>query len=269
MIKLVLNMQSIDSHLDLRLSDYKLLKTKEENTDFFIADNEKTAIRLLQSDFKIKSVFCLPKYFQKHEDLIRLRLKEMSSCFVAEKSVFESTIGYSIHQGFMAIGYKKWAELDELTSSHVLFNAIADSENIGSMIRSCVALGMKSLVFDSQCSPPYLRRSVRVSMGSIFSAKIVLTEDIKYFIENQKQKGFKIIALSLPREGSMFQNITKSLYDFIKVDKFILIVGNEADGIDLEYLSLADEILYIPMKNQIDSLNVSHALAIALSHILR
>ncbi len=261
-------MPIIESHLDPRVSDYSLLKGKIDNADIFVADNEKTTLRLLESDYQIKSVFCLRKFFDKYERLISSKLTSLNDCYIAEKGVFENTIGFSVHQGFMAIGYQKWAEHTDLNSPKILFNSIADSENIGSMIRTGTALGVNSHIFDSTCASPFLRRSVRVSMGTMFASKLCRITNGKEYLLQEKASGHAILALSLPREGSSLLEKTKSIYEFKKLEKFVLVVGNEATGIEQTLLSLADAILYIPMKNSVDSLNVSHALAVALSHIM-
>ncbi|EOQ94750.1 RNA methyltransferase, TrmH family [Leptospira wolbachii serovar Codice str. CDC] len=261
-------MLTIDSPQDPRLAAYQLLKAKEDPSDRFIADHEKTAIRLLNSTLRVESVFCTPKYWEKHKDLIQSKLSDTNQCFVADKSLFEKTIGFSVHQGFMAVGYQRWNSLSEIESPILLVNSIVDSENIGSILRTAAAFGIQSVLFDSKSASPYLRRSVRVSMGSLFQIRLVRIPDPRETIISLKASGNLILSLSLPREGTDLTSKTKSVYEVGKQNKFVLVVGNEAEGIESEVLSLSDQLIYIPMKNQIDSLNVSHALAVALSHLL-
>ncbi|TGL33397.1 TrmH family RNA methyltransferase [Leptospira perdikensis] len=261
-------MQIIQSPQDPRLAAYQLLKAKEDPSNTFIADHEKTAIRLLHSHLKVESVFCMPKYWEKHKDLIQSRLQESNQCFVAEKSVFEETIGFSVHQGFMAVGYQKWGSLKEVTAPMLLVNAIVDSENIGSILRTAAAFGIQSILFDSKSASPYLRRSVRVSMGSLFQIQLTRISNPTDTLRLLQNTGHRILSLSLPREGESLLSKTKSIHEIEKQNKFVLVVGNEADGVESDVLNLSDNLIYIPMKNQIDSLNVSHALAVALSHLL-
>ncbi|TGN06704.1 TrmH family RNA methyltransferase [Leptospira bandrabouensis] len=261
-------MQNIHSAQDPRLSAYQLLKAKEETSDKFIADHEKTAVRLLTSNLEVESVFCMPKYWEKHKGLIQSKQLQPNKCFVAEKSVFEKTIGFSVHQGFMAIGYQKWSSLSEVESPILAVNYIVDSENIGSILRTAAAFGIRTVIFDSQSASPYLRRSVRVSMGSLFQISLVRTQNLRETLISLKASGNQILSLSLPREGDNLISKTKSVYELKKQNHFVLVVGNEAEGISPDVLNLSDLLIYIPMKNQIDSLNVSHALAVALSHLM-
>ncbi|PJZ43824.1 TrmH family RNA methyltransferase [Leptospira brenneri] len=261
-------MQIIHSPLDPRLTAYQLLKSKEDPSDTFIADHEKTAVRLLQSSLQVESVFCMPRYWEKHKNLIQSKSIDTNKCFVAEKSVFEETIGFSVHQGFMALGYQRWASLSEIKTPSLLLNSIVDSENIGSIIRTAAAFGIQSILFDSKSASPYLRRSVRVSMGSLFQIQLIKIQNLKERISDLQGSGKKIISLSLPKDRDHLLSKTKSIYEIGKLNDFVLVLGNEANGIEEEILKLSDLLAYIPMKNQIDSLNVSHALAVALSHLI-
>lgn len=262
-------MQIIHSPQDPRLSAYQLLKAKEDPSEKFIADHEKTAVRLLHSYLRVESVFCMPKYWEKHKDLIQSKLTDPNQCFVADRSVFEETIGFSVHQGFMAVGFQKWNSFSDVEPPMLLVNSIVDSENIGSILRTAAAFGIRAVLFDSKSASPYLRRSVRVSMGSLFQIELVRIPNLTETLTSAKKSGNKIISLSLPRDGVGLSAKTKTIYEIGKQNNFVLVIGNEAEGVDPKVLDLSDQLVYIPMKNQIDSLNVSHALAVALSHLLK
>lgn len=261
-------MQKILTPHDERLSDYSLLKSKESPSEFFIADHEKTAVRLLLSDFEVTSVFCTEKYWLKHKDLIEKKLMDPNQCFVADKSIFEETIGFHVHQGFMAVGKQRWVEVKDLQFPILIINSIVDSENIGSILRNAAAFGIQSILFDSKSASPYLRRSVRVSMGAIFQLQLAKVTSLSTALIGFKEKEGNLISLALPKENHQLQSKTKTVQEIGKPNNLVLIIGNEANGIEEGILERSDLIGYIPMKNQIDSLNVSHALAVALSHLL-
>ncbi|XDD48598.1 TrmH family RNA methyltransferase (plasmid) [Leptospira sp. WS39.C2] len=261
-------MQIIQSPLDSRLTDYHLLKSKESDSEYFIADHERTAVRLLNSDIEVKSVFCTEKYWEKHKSIIESKLKDQNHCYVADKSVFEETIGFHVHQGFMAIGKQRWSKNLNFEHPILVINSIMDSENIGSILRTAAAFGIRTIIIDSKSASPYLRRSVRVSMGAIFHLNLVNTTDLVGQIKKLKGSGSSIISLSLPKETNSLSGKLKTIREIENPKNIVLIIGNEANGIEEEILHLSDILCYIPMKNQIDSLNVSHALAVALSHLI-
>ncbi|TGL00837.1 RNA methyltransferase [Leptospira bouyouniensis] len=261
-------MQKILSPHDERLRDYHLLKSKESPSEYFIADHEKTAVRLLKSDIEVKSVFCTEKYWLKHKDLIDKKLIDPNHCFVADKSIFEETIGFHVHQGFMAVGKQRWVEVKDLQFPILIINSIVDSENIGSILRNAAAFGIQSILFDSQSASPYLRRSVRVSMGAIFQLQLAKVTNLSTALIGFKENGGNLISLALPKEDPQLVSKTKMIQALGKPNNLVLIIGNEANGIEDHILETSDLIGYIPMQNKIDSLNVSHALAVALSHLL-
>lgn len=205
-------MQYIQSPQDPRLAAYQLLKAKEEPSDKFIADHEKTAVRLLNSSLTVESVFCMPKYWEKHKDLILSRLPDINSCFIANKQVFEDTIGFSVHQGFMAVGFQKWTELCEATSPMLFVNSIVDSENIGSILRSAAAFGIKTVLFDNKSASPYLRRSVRVSMGSLFQIQLVRIQNSTETLTSFKNQDTQYYLLASLEKGKIYyQKLNQSM----------------------------------------------------------
>ena len=252
----------IDSE-DLRVKDYSLLKAKQENNNYFVSDHEKTVLRLLHSNLKIKSIFGTPKYITKHISLIHSKLKD-DSIFVASEKMFESTIGFRVHQGFMAVGYTPNLNNKLPPSNQILLcNSLVDSENMGSILRTVASFGLSSVLLDEKCIHPYLRRSIRVSMGNIFSLSIQKSLGIQKDIQLYKDHGFKIICLSLPKKEEANHSI--KIGEFTFPEKFILILGNESFGISEELKKVSDFFVYIPMYDGVDSLNVSHSLAVCLA----
>lgn len=248
---------------DSRVADYSLLKAKEENIFTFVSDHEKTVLRLLHSKLKIKSIFGTPKYINKHTSLIHSKLKS-DSIFVASEKIFESTIGFRVHQGFMAVGYTPNLTNQLPFSNQILLcNSLVDSENMGSILRTSASFGLSSILLDEKCIHPYLRRSIRVSMGNIFTLSIQRSMNIHKDLQTYKDHGYKIICLSLPEEKGA--NYYRKIGEFSFPEKFILVLGNESFGISEDVKKESDFFVYIPMYDGIDSLNVSHSLAVCLA----
>lgn len=260
-------MEWIEDPNDPRVSAYSLLKSKEERVETFVADHEKTVLRLLHSSFEVPSLFCTEKYFQKHKDLILKRETSGTKIYLASDILMEQTVGFSLHQGMLALGKKRWSQPESLEAPCLFTNGIVDSENMGSLLRTSAALGVRSFAVDGKSASPYLRRSVRVSMGAIFALQMAEALDPIAFLTQQKEKKTLLVALSLPKNSFVSKQI--SLYDALPKKPFLLVVGNEAYGIEETILDLVDYHLYIPMQDGIDSLNVSHATAIALSYLIK
>jgi tRNA G18 (ribose-2'-O)-methylase SpoU len=255
----------IQDPYDPRIEMYRLMDRKEKIDRYCIADHEKTVQRLFQSDWEILSVLGTKDLLDKNWEEIGKRNNKIS-VYEMEKEILDQTIGYRIHKGLLAIGKipqsKNW---DLISGNIVLLNQIADSENTGSIIRTSVGMGISNLATDQKSSSAFLRRSVRVSMGNIFFQNIYDRIDLKELISVLKSKGYQIYGLSLPDEKYQAQF---SFYSETKFsDKFALILGNEANGIQSDIKELVDEFILIPMPKKVDSLNVSHALAVILGMV--
>lgn len=253
----------IRNPLDPGIADYSLLKRKEIVRDHFVADHEKTVLRLLESELETLSLFLTEKYYFKHENFIRKQLPLDRPVYVADEEIFEQTIGYSVHRGFMGIGRipKDWS-FPAFSKIIVATNEIADAENMGSIIRTSTAFGVEQMITDSYTCSPWLRRSIRVSMGNIFYTQMRRSPDLPSDLNQLKSEGYRIIGMSLPLPGE--ESRTRTLEEIKFPTKSVLLLGNEANGIHDHLAKICDVFLTIPMNPRVDSLNVSHSLAVAL-----
>ena len=147
--------------------------------------------------------------------------------------------------------------LRELNSPIVILNSIIDSENIGSIVRNCAAFGIDSLICDRYSASPYLRRAVRVSMGTICSMKVHRSESLSETIQELKNLNYKIIAAELDDKSI-------SIHDFKFPSNCGIIFGSENKGILPDILAQCDYILSIPITDRIESLNVAASSAVVL-----
>ena len=250
---------------DERIVHYKnLRKTPAIHTRerVFVAEGKKVTKKLLESNIDVISIFALEEYFNEFKELIKVKNIPGNMQFTASKNIMKDIIGFKIHTGIMAIGKQPpESKPEELQSPLVVMNGIIDSENVGSIVRNCAAFGIKSILFDNETSSPYLRRAVRVSMGTIFDIDISKTENLSETLDFlRKERNFGIIAAELA-ENSV------SLRDYHFPDKFAIIFGTESHGIQDNILDVCDKILHIPISKNVASLNVAASSAVFLNHI--
>ena len=167
--------------LDLpELAPYRTMRRSAEHEaqGVFIAEGEKVTRRLLESRFTVVSVVLPEKHLENFRPLLEAR-PETVTVYVAEKSLLETLVGYSLFQGVLSVGrIPPPASLDEIltiSAKPQLFAAIdglSNAENLGAVVRNCVAFGVQALLVGETCSSPYLRRSVRNSMGTIFQLPV-------------------------------------------------------------------------------------------------
>ncbi|MBR2840867.1 MAG: RNA methyltransferase [Bacilli bacterium] len=136
----------------------------------------------------------------------------------------------------------------------LVLDSVQDPGNMGTIIRSACAFNIDTIVINDKCADIYSSKVVRSSEGMIFNMNIIKC-DLVDFINNIK-KSHKVYGTNV--------NGGKSLKNVKKNEKFVIIVGNEGNGVSDILLNLADEFLYIPISGKCESLNVSVATGIIL-----
>jgi tRNA G18 (ribose-2'-O)-methylase SpoU len=161
------------------------------------------------------------------------------------------------------------ANLDSVlaqSSSPRLFVAIdglANSENLGVLVRNCAAFGVQALFVGETSSSPYLRRAVRNSMGTVFTLPVVHCGNlVQTLILLRQSHQFKIIAAHPHAEEHDIQHTDFSPHCCI-------VFGSEGNGISPQVLSACDSAAAIPMQQGVDSLNVANASAVFLYEAMR
>jgi len=276
-----LRIEKISSLEQPELAPYRTMRRSAEHEaqGIFIAEGEKVTRRLLQSRFTVVSVVLPDKWLEKYRPLLEAR-PEAFTVYLAEKSLLETLVGYSLFQGVLSVGrIPPPAPLEEIlqkSSKPNLFVAIdglSNAENLGALVRNCVAFGVQALLVGETCSSPYLRRSVRNSMGAIFQLPIwevkvaneaarLRRDDPPKFslaqtLRDLRARGIRCLAAH-PRAGGK----TLAKADFS--GDCCLVFGSEGNGISGSVLEACDEPVAIPMANEVDSLNVGAAAAVFL-----
>lgn len=140
---------------------------------------------------------------------------------------------------------------------------LSDSVNVGAIFRSAAALGMDAVLLFHNCSEPLNRRTVRVSMGSVFLVPWAVFDKESFpkaqdAVEYLKQKGFTTAAMALKNDS-----IGIDSPDLINAEKLAMFLGAEGDGLSDDTIEACDYTVKIPMRHGVDSLNVAAAAAIS------
>lgn len=152
---------------------------------------------------------------------------------------------------------------DVLKDAHriVVIDSVTNTTNIGAIFRSAVALGVDAVLLTRTTCDPLNRRAVRVSMGTVFQVPWTWLDAP---VSSLHEYGFKTVAMALTE-----QSITMDDPVLKTADRLALVMGTEGDGLSYEAISEADYVVRIPMKNNVDSLNVAAAAAVAFWELRR
>jgi len=255
---------------DVRLEPYLTLRARMKNKnlenlgvishdDIFVAESEKVVKALLQSSLPVVSILALPHYYDALNDVIANKRIPSSATYVADEQIMMDIVGYRMHQGIMAIGQRpQSSSLQELTGPIVALNGICNAENVGAIVRCCAAFDIGALIVDKACSPPFLRRSIRVSMGTIFSMHVHTTNDLVETLTALKyDRGYTVLGAHL--HGNVVDIIN---YRF--PEKYVLVLGTEGTGLEERVVNVCDALVKVPISACVESLNVAAATAVIL-----
>lgn len=137
---------------------------------------------------------------------------------------------------------------------------IRDPGNIGTMIRTCDAFGVDGFILTGSSTDPFDPKSVRASMGSIFTVPLILEREPEDVLKLLKEKGFHLLATSPHAE-----RVSVGMRYLFPL---AVMVGNEGEGLPEWLMRMADERVKIPMMGRADSLNVSVAAGVILYEAL-
>ena len=124
-------------------------------------------------------------------------------------------------------------------------------------MRNCVAFGVSALIAGETCCNPFLRRTVRNSMGALFKLPVLESTNLAQTLRELRAHGIRCVAAH-PHTDKMVLSQTDFTGDCC------VVFGSEGHGISKEVLAACDEAVAIPMANEVDSLNVSMAAAVFL-----
>lgn len=142
----------------------------------------------------------------------------------------------------------------------IVLDNVQDFGNIGTIIRTCQAFGIRDLVSTTRDIDIYNRKTIEASRGTVFSTYLDVFANVSEAIKYLRDKGYQIIATS--PKGNTLQSLME-----LKLQPVALVVGNETYGVNPEIEKQADFLVQIPMHPAVESLNVGVAAGISIYEI--
>ena len=250
-----------DPELDIyaRLTEVQLLNRREPDKGIFIAESPKVIERALNAG-------CVPISFLMETRHVENQAKQLiARCgdipvFTAELDVLTQLTGFKLTRGMLCAMYRpKLPTVEDICKNArrvAVLEDVMNPTNVGAIFRSAAALGIDAVVLTSASSDPLYRRSIRVSMGTVF--QVPWTYLGEGGISELRRLGFKTAAMALKSDSL-------PIYDprLAKIDKLAIVLGTEGDGLAAGTIADCDYTVLIPMSHGVDSLNVAAASAVA------
>ena len=178
--------------------------------------------------------------------------------------IMESVSETKNPQGILAVAKISTVSEEELIQENGLYifcDSVQDPGNLGTIIRTADAAGADGVILGNGCADLFNPKTVRSTMSSLFNVPICIPEDSKKTFEYFKTHGVKIFGSTPHTE--------KLIYDEDFTGPSMLVLGNEANGISDELLTMCDACVKIPMVGSAESLNVATAGAVLIYEALR
>ena len=257
-----INLPELDIYA--RLSEVQLKRLYEPQSGVFLAETATVISRALEAGYEPLSF--LADVEKIHELSAFVPWIDRVPVYVAEHEVLKQLTGYELTRGLLcAMRRKELSAPDELlTDAHrvVVLENVMNPTNVGAIFRSAAALNMDALFLTQGCSDPLYRRSVRVSMGTVFQIPwTIFDKKISWpekGIELLQKLGFKTAAMALCDDS-----VGIDVPELLKEEKLAVILGTEGDGLAAQTIADCDYTVKIPMSHGVDSLNVAAASAVA------
>jgi 23S rRNA (guanosine2251-2'-O)-methyltransferase len=179
-------------------------------------------------------------------------------------SELEKQAGEGNAQGIMAYVHSRAPiTLDQLILKEypliLAVDHLEDPFNFGAILRSAELFGVKGVVFPKDRNTSLNAGVVKASSGAINYIDLVKVANVGNALDRLKQKGYWVVSTDV--------NHGVSLPEFTPNFPLVLVVGNEGKGVSQRVKKIADQLVNIPTKGELDSLNVSVATGILLYHL--
>ena len=254
---------------DPRIADFRDLKAGDRpegtprGTGTVIVEGVPAVERLLASPYRVRAVFGVPGR------VAALDLPDGVAAYEADKWLLSEVIGFRLTRGVLASADRRPPEdLDALLAGPdpaaprrlAVLEALNDAENLGSIARSALALGIDGLLLDPRCADPLYRRSVRVSMGHVLALPFAVLPDWPGDLGRLHDAGYTTVALTPAVDA-----IDLASLDPREHPRTAVLLGAEGPGLTPDAQAAALIRARIPMRSGVDSLGVAAAAAIAFA----
>jgi tRNA G18 (ribose-2'-O)-methylase SpoU len=252
---------------DPRLADYRALHDPagrvayERAAGVFVVEGALAIERLLASAYETRSLLVTPAM----RDRLAPHGEPDTDVYVGDRDVMAAVAGFDVHRGALAVATRPPpADPAALLAAEVrtvlYLERLNDHENVGGLFRVARALGADAVLLDPETCDPLYRRAVRVSLGHVLHVPFARAASAAEALTLLKQHGFTTYALT-PATGA--DDVGE-----VRPDKrTALLLGAEGPGLTEPTLAAAERRVRIPMRPDVDSLNVVTAAAIALHRL--
>ncbi|MFC8600515.1 MULTISPECIES: TrmH family RNA methyltransferase [unclassified Isoptericola] len=248
------------------LKDVKLRSAREPAEGLYMAESSSVIRRALEAGHRPRSFLMGDRWLDSMADV--LAAHPGVPVYVGDDAVVQQITGFHLHRGALAAMHRPaLPTVHELVAGArggtgarrvAVLEDIVDHTNVGAIFRSAAALGVDAVLVSPRCADPLYRRSVRVSMGTVFQVPWTRLDSWPGGLHALQEDGFTVAALALSDDSMSLDELAADL-----PERLAMVLGTEGDGLSRGAVDAADVVVRIPMAGGVDSLNVAAASAVA------
>ena len=242
-------MTIITSKANSVVKNAKKLYQKKYRKSAYLIEGWHLFEEAVQAGVTIEKVFALESY--------RDQLVAFPQTIWVSEEILLDLADTQTPQGIVAVIQKEEVGLPDLHQGKYLFlEDVQDPGNVGTMIRTADAAGFTGVIVSDKSADIYSLKTLRSMQGSHFHLPIYRMPLVS-FVEEAKKSNLPILATTLSRESKDYRELSS-------LENFVLVMGNEGQGISSVMAESADQLVHIGMKGRAESLNVAVAAGILM-----
>lgn len=233
----------------------------------FVAEGRHVTRRLLASSrFTVVALLVTPAAEAALADVLgALPPERRPPLVVKPQAELDALTKFRLHQGCVAFAERRplpaWEPGQTQAGLSVLLERVRDPDNVGSIIRSAAAMGVRAVLMGPECADPFYRKAIRTSMGAVFTLPVIDAAPWPAVLDDLKAAGHTLVATTPDPAAPAIETIAHG--------RIVLLVGSEGEGLTPQARQAAHVEARIPMSTEVDSLNVAVATAVAVYALSR
>ena len=242
-------MTIITSKANSVVKNAKKLHQKKYRKSAYLIEGWHLFEEAVQAGVTIEKIFALGSY--------RDQLAAFPQTVWVSEEILRDLADTQTPQGIVAVLLKEEVGLPDFSQGKFLFlEDVQDPGNVGTMIRTADAAGFTGVIVSDKSADIYSLKTLRSMQGSHFHLPIYRMP-VATFVEGAKKSDLPILATTLSRESKDYRELSP-------LEDFVLVMGNEGQGISSVMAESADQLVHISMKGRAESLNVAVAAGILM-----
>ena len=256
-------MQLITSRTNARIKEAAFLaeRRERETRRRFYFEGVHLLEEYLKSGKTPVSLFVTPSAYERHAALLE-KLEDRIT--LVDDNVYARLSEERAPQGIFCVAeyLDNIKENVPLPGGSVILESVRDAGNLGGIIRTAASLGVNCVALSRDCADIYSSKTVRASMGALFSGDIVIIDDVLAAVKQIRSQSRRVFAACLYGDTE-----TLGSFEIKKGDSFVF--GNEGAGISAPVAEECDLRVIIPMSGRTESLNVAAASAVIMWEMVK